>query len=432
MRTKAKLLFFMAVSLIFIAAFSLQAINAQESTTDGEVYVVQANDTLSKLADQYFGEILAYPLIVEATNNQAALDSSFARIDNPDLIEVGQKLFIPTDVTEMDAAPAAAPTPAAPAPVSTSSSPGGQIAFSFFNDSTDRCVYEINVINVAACQDNAAQCQATRRVINLNNISEPAFSPDGQRLAFRSFGPHYPDTSYASEARNCAEPISDRLMASVSLDGTDFEPLAGFWEDGHPDWSPDGFSIVFDSTREEDRFSRIYVVNTVSGEENNLRLRGMHPSWAPDNNRFVFRGCDETGNRCGLWIATRAGALVSPVIETPEAAHPDWSPQGGQIVYQSPESGSWDLYVVNEDGTNKRRLTSEAGVEGLPTWSPDGQWVGYLSNQGDAWTVNIIRADGTQAQTLFALDGGIFTPKDVPPFGLRDWPSEQMSWGPLP
>jgi LysM repeat protein len=63
--------------------------------TGGQVYVVLKDDWLSKIAEKYYGDKLAYPRIVEATNAKAAQDSSFAVIVNPDLIEVGQKLWIP-------------------------------------------------------------------------------------------------------------------------------------------------------------------------------------------------------------------------------------------------------------------------------------------------------------------------------------------------
>jgi len=57
--------------------------------------VVQADDWLSRLADKFYGNILAFPAIVEATNQAATADDSYAAIDNPDVIELGQKLCIP-------------------------------------------------------------------------------------------------------------------------------------------------------------------------------------------------------------------------------------------------------------------------------------------------------------------------------------------------
>ncbi|HXV42651.1 MAG TPA: hypothetical protein VEC96_06280, partial [Anaerolineae bacterium] len=60
---------------------------AQDIACENEV-VVQASDFLSTIADKYYGNILAYPVIVEATNAQGG---DFATIDNPDVIEPGWK-----------------------------------------------------------------------------------------------------------------------------------------------------------------------------------------------------------------------------------------------------------------------------------------------------------------------------------------------------
>jgi hypothetical protein len=61
----------------------------------GEIYIVQTDDWLSKIAEKFYGDVLAYPAIVAATNAKAAEDDRFAFIGNPDLIEVGQGLWIP-------------------------------------------------------------------------------------------------------------------------------------------------------------------------------------------------------------------------------------------------------------------------------------------------------------------------------------------------
>jgi peptide/nickel transport system substrate-binding protein len=62
----------------------------------GQEYTVQADDWLSKLSDKFYGDVFNWPAIWLGTNNKAAEDSSFATIDNPDVIEVGQKLWIPS------------------------------------------------------------------------------------------------------------------------------------------------------------------------------------------------------------------------------------------------------------------------------------------------------------------------------------------------
>ncbi len=74
--------------------------------TGGEEYVVQADDWLSKLAEKSYGDVLAWSIIWEATNAKSTEDDSFSFIENPNLIEVGQKLWIPdaeTATTAMSA-----------------------------------------------------------------------------------------------------------------------------------------------------------------------------------------------------------------------------------------------------------------------------------------------------------------------------------------
>lgn len=72
--------------------------------------VVERGDTLSGLAIRFFGNVRAYNAIVSATNARAAVDASYARIANPNLLEVGWKLCVPDDPA---LAPAATATPSA-------------------------------------------------------------------------------------------------------------------------------------------------------------------------------------------------------------------------------------------------------------------------------------------------------------------------------
>jgi len=60
-------------------------------------YSVQADDWLSKLSEKFLGDVLAYPVIVDATTAAAQSDASYAAITNPDVIEIGWKLCIPAD-----------------------------------------------------------------------------------------------------------------------------------------------------------------------------------------------------------------------------------------------------------------------------------------------------------------------------------------------
>jgi Tol biopolymer transport system component len=324
-------------------------------------------------------------------------------------------------------------------PAATTGGPGGHVAFSFWNNAPNRCTYEINIMDVDACLEGPEACQATRRIFDLNNVSEPALSPGGDRLAFRGWGA-IPDELKPGQAhpfKDCAETTVGRWLQTATLNATEVHDQTGFYEDAHPDWSPDGARILFDTGRNGDGITRIMFFYADSGQEEELQIAGEQPSWAPDNDRFVYRGCDTTWNRCGLWLARavplrpwEAGQnMLGPLLEEPEAAHPDWSPVSDEIVYQSPAGGSWDLYLINADGTNKRQLTTGSDLEGLPAWSPDGQWIAYVVHDGQSWSLRLISRDGTSDRHLFTYDGGIYDlPVAVTPYGSRSWLDEQISW----
>ncbi len=86
--------------LIWLLMATVSSVNTVEAApapqvAAGEAYIVQANDSLTKIADKYYGNPREYPNIVEATNTKAGEDPSFAVITNPNLILVGSKLWIP-------------------------------------------------------------------------------------------------------------------------------------------------------------------------------------------------------------------------------------------------------------------------------------------------------------------------------------------------
>lgn len=92
-----KKIFGLMMVVVLLAAVLVGVVNAAPpgQMSEGQEYVVQANDWLSKLAEKSYGDVLAWPVIWKATNAKSETDPSFAFIADPDVIEVGQKLWIP-------------------------------------------------------------------------------------------------------------------------------------------------------------------------------------------------------------------------------------------------------------------------------------------------------------------------------------------------
>src|SRR5512136_3096684 len=84
------------LAIVMLTVYVPAVASAPPAQAAGQDYVVVKDDWLSKLADKYLGNTLSYPAIAALTNEKAAKDSSYAKIDNPDRIEVGWKLYIPS------------------------------------------------------------------------------------------------------------------------------------------------------------------------------------------------------------------------------------------------------------------------------------------------------------------------------------------------
>jgi TolB protein len=59
------------------------------------------------------------------------------------------------------------------------------------------------------------------------------------------------------------------------------------------------------------------------------------------------------------------------------------------------QDGKFDIWTVNPDGSDPRKITSTAGNNEYPTWSPDASHIGFVSTRGGMSNIYIIRPDGT-------------------------------------
>jgi len=90
---------------------------------------------------------------------------------------------------------------------------------------------------------------------------------------------------------------------------------------------------------------------------------------------------------------------VATATPTPTAKPLPAAPLG-RIAFQSDRSGSLDIYVMNADGTQTSRLTTEAGVEVFPAWSPDGERIAFTADTQGSPDIYVMNADGTDLQRI--------------------------------
>jgi len=147
------------------------------------------------------------------------------------------------------------------------------------------------------------------------------------------------------------------------------------------------------------------------------------PSPSPDGNRIAFyvsqREC--TGEQTDdIFAVDRDGLNMKRLTsELGYDGEPAWSPNGGRIAYRHVDgtTGQSSLWVMDADGSHKRQLTNLFNEEHdltHPAWSPDGSQIAFASTASGAtgyvsaiWVMN---ADGSNARRLTTLQGQMHTP----------------------
>jgi Tol biopolymer transport system component len=84
-------------------------------------------------------------------------------------------------------------------------------------------------------------------------------------------------------------------------------------------------------------------------------------------------------------------------------SYPSWSPDGGRIVFESNRAGSHDIWVMNADGSDVRRLTDHPALDETPVFSPDGERIVFASEREGELDVFSMRPDGSGLVNLYLV-----------------------------
>lgn len=138
-----------------------------------------------------------------------------------------------------------------------------------------------------------------------------------------------------------------------------------------PTWSPDGRSIAYTSYRRG--APNIFISNIFQGtleEATKGSSESWLPAWSPDGRRICFSSTRDQSGNSELYVMDRDGSNVRRLTNDKGAdVTPTWSPSGTQIAFVSDRSGTPQIYVIGADGLGLQRITSESYAD-RPTWSP--------------------------------------------------------------
>ncbi len=116
-----------------------------------------------------------------------------------------------------------------------------------------------------------------------------------------------------------------------------------------------------------------------------------------------------------------AAALVISLLTHLQLAENGYASRSGKIAFSSTRDGNAEIYVMDDDGSNQRRVTVHPGVDEYPAWSPDGKKIAFVSNRNnvnkDHSQIWVIDADGKNPIRL--TDGLLDTYPDWSPDGTK-------------
>ena len=233
----------------------------------------------------------------------------------------------------------------------------------------------------------------------LRNLSFAQLTDQPGKESFPSLSPDGKSVVYAGKASGNLDVFLQRVGGknplNLTADSTD--------DDTQPAFSPDGERIAFRSERER---GGIFVMGATGESVKRLTDFGYHPAWSPDGREVacsthnIEDPNDRTLERSDIWIVKVAtGEKRQLTGETiGDAAQPQWSPTGARIAYWSRRKGGQrDLWTIPSAGGAPVAVTDDAAFDWNPVWSPDGRHLYFASDRGgqmNLWRVPIEEGTG--------------------------------------
>src|SRR6185295_17307017 len=216
--------------------------------------------------------------------------------------------------------------------------------------------------------------------------SNPAFSPDGESIAYSS------DHTGNFEI----------YIRSIAPDGRDMQLTTDGQQNFDPAWSPDGKRLAYYAMNRHG----IFIMPALGGVAKQLTEFGSHPVWSPDGQWLAFQGVSSPDldavpvGSSTLWIVNSQGGEPRQLtqVNNPPGSHyaPSWSPDAKRVAFINFNTVSPQVWSIAVSGDGLRSITKHGtGDKSWPIYAPDGNSIYY--NRGEAFWKTPVSPDSGAA-----------------------------------
>jgi TolB protein len=177
-------------------------------------------------------------------------------------------------------------------------------------------------------------------------------------------------------------------------------------------WAPDGKSLAFTLSQEGN--SDIFTMDLTRKTVDRVTSRGginTSATFSPDGKKIAF-----VSNRSGspqIYVRTlKSGREERLTFQGTYNQSPSWSSLD-RIAFSSYEKGRYNIYTMDSDGRNLKKLTEDQGDSEDPCWCPDGRYIVFSSNRRGKYHLYIMNANGQNQRRITFLKGEQTSPSWV-------------------
>jgi Tol biopolymer transport system component len=140
---------------------------------------------------------------------------------------------------------------------------------------------------------------------------------------------------------------------------------------------------------------------------------GLESTISRHTQRLVYTRHFTDVNIWRVQVLSPHGKISSPmklISSTRADGHAQFSPDGKKVVFDSNQSGSYEIWICDSDGSNQQQLTSLGRYNGAPRWSPDGERIAFQSDLREQSVIFVASVNGGKPKQVTSSPAADYVP----------------------